>query len=236
VAGSYATHVVAPADKLVALPDGVDARAGAALMLQGLTAHYLVEIGRLGRGDECLVHAAAGGVGHLLCQLAKAAGARVIGTVSTDEKAALARGAGADEVIRYDQVDFVKEVRRLTGGRGVRVVYDSVGKDTFERGLDCLRPRGTMVLFGQSSGAVAPLDPQVLNRKGSLFLTRPALPHYVADRRELEARAHDVFGRVAAGTLAVRIGGAYSLAEAARAHRDLEGRRTTGKLLLVPAP
>jgi len=234
VSGSYATHVVAPAQRLVALPDGVDTRTGAASMVQGLTAHYLVEIGRLEPGDDCLVHAAAGGVGLLLCQLAKAAGARVIGTVSTDEKAALAREAGAEAVIRYDEQDFVAEVERLTEGRGVAVVYDSVGKDTFLRGLDCLRRRGLMVLFGQSSGAAPAIDPQILNRKGSLFLTRPGIFDYIADRPELEARARDVLGRVAAGTLRVRIGGTYPLSKAARAHQDLEGRRTTGKLLLLP--
>lgn len=234
VPGSYATHVVAPVERLVPLPDALDARTAAGVMLQGLTAHYLVEVGRLGLGDDCLVHAAAGGVGLLLCQLAKAAGARVIGTAGTEEKAALARAAGADEVIPYTQVDFASEVKRLTDGRGVSVVYDSVGKDTFDKSLECLRPRGMMVLFGQSSGPVAAFDPQRLNLRGSLFLTRPNLAHYTANRAELEARVRDVFGRVLAGTLTVRVGGTYPLANAERAHLDLERRRSTGKLLLLP--
>jgi NADPH2:quinone reductase len=235
VPGSYATHNVVPADRLVTLPAGVDARAGAAAMLQGMTAHYLAHSTyALKGGDTCLVHAAAGGVGLLLCQMAKRAGARVLGTVSTEEKAALARQAGADEVILYSRQDFEAEVKRLTGGQGLQVVYDSVGRDTFEKGLNCLAPRGYMVLYGQSSGPVAPLDPQVLNSKGSLFLTRPSLFHYVATRDELARRAGEVLGWIQKGELTLRIGATFPLAEAAQAHRDLEGRRTTGKVLLLP--
>jgi NADPH2:quinone reductase len=235
VPGSYATHAVVPADRLVTLPAGLDGRAGAAAMLQGMTAHYLAHTTYpLKRGDACLVHAAAGGVGLLLCQMARRAGARVIGTVSTEEKAALAREAGADEVILYARQDFEAEVKRLTGGRGLQVVYDSVGRDTFDKGLNCLAPRGYMVLFGQSSGPVGPLDPQILNAKGSLFLTRPSLFHYTASREELVERAGEVLGWVQKGELRLRIGATFPLAEAARAHRDLEGRRTTGKVLLLP--
>jgi NADPH2:quinone reductase len=200
-----------------------------------MTAHYLAHSTYpLTNGDTCLVHAAAGGVGLLLCQIAKMRGARVIGTVSTEEKARLAREAGADEVILYTQHDFEAEVKRLTDGRGLEVVYDSVGKDTFDKSLNCLRPRGYLVLFGQSSGAVPPVDPQILNAKGSLFLTRPTLGNYVATREELLQRAGDVLGWVESGKLRLRIGGTYPLAEAARAHRDLAGRKTTGKLLLIP--
>jgi NADPH:quinone reductase len=217
----------------VPIPEGVSAREAAAVMLQGMTAHYLAFSTRpLGPGDRCLVHAAAGGVGLLLVQIAKRRGAYVIGTAGSDEKAALARGAGADEVIVYTRQDFADEVRRLTAGAGVHVVYDSVGKDTFEQGLGVLSPRGMMVLFGQSSGPVAPLDPQLLNQKGSLFLTRPTLGHYTATRDELLWRAGDLFGWMAAGELSVRIGAEYPLADAAGAHRALEGRRTTGKVLL----
>jgi NADPH2:quinone reductase len=235
VPGSYATHNVVPADKLVTLPPGVDARAGAAAMLQGMTAHYLAHSTYpLKRGDTCLVHAAAGGVGLLLCQMAKRAGARVIGTVSTEEKAKLARDAGADDIIFYTRQDLVEEVKRLTGGKKLQVVYDSVGKDTFEKGLDCLALRGYMVLYGASSGPVAPLDPQVLNAKGSIFLTRPSLFHYTATRDELVKRAGDVLGWIQKGELKLRIGATFSLAEAAKAHRDLEGRKTTGKVLLIP--
>jgi NADPH2:quinone reductase len=233
--GSYSTHVLARADRLVALPDGIGAKEAAAAMLQGLTAHYLTHSTySLQSGDTCLVHAAAGGVGLLLCQMARMRGARVIGTVSTEEKARLAREAGADETIFYTQQDFREEVRRLTGGRGVRVVYDSVGRDTFERGLDCLGKRGYMVLFGQSSGPVSPVDPQVLNAKGSLFLTRPTLFDYVESREDLQQRADDVLGWIAAGRLRLKIDRTYPLAEAAAAHRDLASRRTTGKLLLAP--
>ena len=235
VLGSYAEYSVVPADRLVRLPDGVSTRDGAAAMLQGLTAHYLAtSTYPLEPGDRCVVHAAAGGVGLLLVQMAKLLGAFVIGTVSTEEKARLAREAGADEVIRYTEQDFVAETRRITGGEGVEVIYDSVGRTTFERGLDLLVPRGMMVLFGQSSGPVAPLDPQLLNQKGSLFLTRPTLGHYVATRDELLARADELFGWIEAGAVKLRIEHEFALADAARAHRELEGRRTTGKVLLVP--
>lgn len=236
VIGAYAEYAVVPAAKLVPLPAGVPAREGAALMLQGMTAHYLAtSTYALRAGDRCLVHAAAGGVGLLLVQIAKMRGAHVIGTAGSDEKAELARAAGADEVIVYTRDDFATEVTRLTGGAGVQVVYDSVGESTFLRGLDVLAPRGMMVLFGQSSGPVAPVDPQLLNRKGSLFLTRPTLGHYVATRDELLARARDLFEWVGRGRLALRIGAEYPLADVAEAHRALEGRRTTGKLLLANA-
>lgn len=235
VLGSYAEQVLAPAAQLVALPAGADVRTAAALMLQGMTAHYLTESTYpLKSGDTCLVHAAAGGVGLLLVQMAKQRGARVLGTVSTEEKAALARGAGADEVIRYTQQDFLAEVKRLTGGRGVQVVYDSVGQATFEKSLDCLAPRGMLVLFGQSSGPVPAINPSVLAGKGSLFLTRPTLFHYIADRASLEARAGAVLEAAASGRLQVRIERTFPLAEAAEAHRTLEGRKTTGKVLLLP--
>lgn len=235
VPGAYAEYALVPAARLVRLPAGLSAQDGAAAMLQGMTAHYLVHTTYpLKPGDTCLVHAAAGGVGLLLCQMAKQAGARVIGTVSTEAKARLAREAGADEVILYTQQDFEAEVKRLTDGRGVQVVYDSVGKTTFEKGLNCLAPRGYMVFFGQSSGPVSSVDPQILNAKGSLFLTRPSLFHYIATRAELLQRAGDVLGWIEAGKLKLRIGGTFPLAEAAEAHRQLEGRKTTGKLLLIP--
>jgi len=235
IPGSYATHNVVPADKLVTLPAGVDARAGASAMLQGMTAHYLAHSTYpLKAGDTCVVHAAAGGVGLLLCQMAKRAGARVIGTVSTEEKAKLAREAGAHDVILYTRQDFEAEAKRLTGGKGVQVIYDSVGKDTFEKGFNCLAMRGYMVLYGASSGPVAPLDPQALNAKGSLFLTRPSLFHYTATREDLAKRAGDVLGWIQKGELKLRIGATFPLAEAAKAHQDLEGRRTTGKVLLIP--
>jgi NADPH2:quinone reductase len=231
--GSYAELATVRADRLVVLPDGVDTRRGAAAMLQGMTAHYLAtSTYPLSRGDRCLVHAAAGGVGLLLCQIASRRGATVIGTTSTAEKAELAREAGAQEVILYTKQDFVAEVKRITGGRGVNVVYDSVGKTTFDGSLDCLAPRGMMVLFGQSSGPVGPIDPQILNRKGSLFLTRPTLGHYVATRDELVARAADVLGWVANGSLKLRIDRTFPLADAGDAHRALESRSTTGKVLL----
>jgi NADPH2:quinone reductase len=234
VPGSYATHNVVPADRLVTLPSGVDARSGAAAMLQGMTAHYLAHSTYpIKPGDACLVHAAAGGVGLLLCQMAKRAGARVIGTVSTEEKAKLAREAGAHDVIVYSREDFEAEVKRLTGGMGLQVIYDAVGRDTFEKGLNCLAPRGYMVLYGAASGPVAPLDPQVLNAKGSLYLTRPSLFHYIATRDDLVRRAGEVLGWIQKGELKLRIGATFPLAEAARAHRDLEGRRTTGKVLLL---
>ncbi|MGH7510270.1 MAG: quinone oxidoreductase family protein [Gemmatimonadales bacterium] len=234
-AGSYAEYALAPADRLIALPDSVSTRLGAAVMLQGMTAHYLAcSTFPLGPGHTCLVHAAAGGMGLLLCQIGRHRGARVIGTASTRQKAALAREAGAHEVILYTEQDFVAETRRLTAGAGVHVVYDSVGRTTFTKGLDCLVPRGTMVLYGQSSGPVESLDPQILNQKGSLFLTRPSLNHYVATRAELLERASEVLGWVSDGTLKVRIGREFPLAAAAEAHGELEGRRTTGKLLLIP--
>ena len=233
--GAYAELATAAADRLVPLPTGIDFRTGAAAMLQGMTAHYLATSTRpVGPGDWCLVHAAAGGVGLLLCQIASRRGARVIGTVSTAEKEALAREAGATEVIRYTERDFVAEVRRITGGDGVQVVYDSVGKTTFEGSLDCLARRGMMVLFGQSSGPVPPFDPQILNRKGSLFLTRPSLGAYVATRDELMARASEVLGWIGDGSLKVRIDRSYPLADASEAHRSLEARATMGKVLLVP--
>lgn len=235
VPGSYAEYVVAPERLLVKLPEGMDAKAGAAAMLQGMTAHYLTHATFvLKRGDAALVHAAAGGVGLLLTQMARRCGARVFGTVSTEAKAQLARGAGADEVILYTQQDFEAEVRRLTDGQGVHVVYDSVGQTTFEKSLNCLRPRGYLVLFGQSSGAVPPFDPIVLSRKGSLFVTRPTLANYTATREELLQRAGDVLGWVASGRLKLRIDRTFPLAEAAQAHRALEGRQTTGKVLLIP--
>jgi NADPH2:quinone reductase len=233
--GSYAEQALVPAAQLVPVPSGVDTRTAAALMLQGMTAHYLSESTYpLKAGDTCLIHAAAGGVGLLLVQMAKQRGARVFGTVSTDEKAALARGAGADEVIRYTKADFLAEVKRLTEGRGVQVVYDSVGQSTFEKSLDCLALRGMLVLFGQSSGPVPSFNPSLLAAKGSLFLTRPTLFHYVADRASLEARAGAVLGLAASGRLKVRIERTFPLAEAAEAHRTLEGRKTTGKVLLLP--
>ncbi len=234
-AGAYAEFAVVPAERLVLLPDGVSTREGAAVILQGMTAHYLATTTfPLRPGHTCLVHAAAGGVGLLLCQIAKRLGARVIGTVSTEAKAALARKAGADDVIRYTEQDFEAEVKRITGGAGVHVVYDSVGRTTFDKSLNCLVRRGMLVLYGQSSGPVPPFDPQVLNQKGSLFLTRPSLYHYVATREELLARAGEVFGWVADGSLQVRIERAYPLAQAAEAHRALAARETTGKLLLIP--
>ncbi len=235
VLGAYAEFAAVPADRLVPLPNEVSPKQGAALMLQGMTAHYLAcTTYPLKPGDTCLVHAAAGGVGLLLCQIAKLRGARVIGTVSTAAKAELARAAGADEVILYTERDFEEEVKRLTGGAGVQVVYDSVGKTTFAKGLNCLAPRGMIVLFGQSSGPVGALDPLVLMQKGSLFLTRPTVVTYIASRAELLARAGEVLGWVREGRLRVRIGGEFPLAQAADAHRELEARRTTGKLLLIP--
>ncbi len=235
ILGAYAEYAVVPADRVVSLPDALSAKQGAAVMLQGLTAHYLAtSTYALKPGDACLVHAAAGGVGLLLCQIAKLRGARVLGTVSTREKGALARAAGAAEVILYTEQDFELEVKRLTSGAGLQVIYDSVGKTTFEKGLSCLALRGMMVLYGQSSGPVALFDPQVLNQKGSLFLTRPTLAHHIATRAELLARAGDVLGWIKSGTLKVRIERELPLAQAAEAHRLLEGRKTTGKVLLIP--
>ena len=234
-AGSYGEFALAPAERLVKLPDGVSTRLGAAVMLQGITAQYLASSTfPLASGHVCLIHAAAGGVGLLLCQIARRRGARVIATVSTEEKAALAREAGAHEVILYTEQDFQVETMKQTGQGGVDVVYDSVGRTTFAKGLDCLAPRGMMVLYGQSSGPVEPLDPQILNRKGSLFLTRPSLGHYVATNAELLQRASDVLGWVADGSLKVRVGHEFSLAAAPEAHTELEARRTTGKVLLIP--
>jgi NADPH:quinone reductase len=233
--GSYAASVKMPAEKAVAVPEGVELRTAAAVMLQGMTAHYLTtSTFPLAKGHTCLVHAAAGGVGLLLVQMAKQRGARVIGTVGGEPKARLARAAGADEVILYRQEDFLAAVKRLTNGRGVDVVYDGVGKETALKSLDCLALRGMMVFFGNASGPVGPLDPLLLSQKGSLFLTRPTLFHYVADRASLEARAADVLGQVAAKRLDVRIDRAFPLAEAAAAYQALESRQTTGKLLLIP--
>src|SRR5437660_5159918 len=235
VQGSYAECAAVPADRLVPIPKGVNDREAAAAILQGMTAHYLVyDTFPLKRGQTALIHAAAGGVGLLLVQMAHNIGARVIGTVSTEEKARLAREAGADEIIFYTQTDFEAETKRLTAGNGVDVVYDSVGKTTFERGLNVLRPRGMMVLFGGSSGAVAPFDPIILSQKGSLFLTRPTLVHYITTRDELLARAEAVFGTIADRKLKLRLEHVYKLTDAQQAHRDLEGRKTTGKLLLIP--
>jgi len=233
--GSYAEYAVVPADKLVKIPSGVSEREAAAAILQGMTAHYLVyDTYPLKKGETALVHAAAGGVGLLLVQMAHNLGARVIATVSTDEKAKLAREAGADEVILYTQSDFEAETKRLTDGKGVHVVYDSVGKTTFDKGLNVLRPRGMMALFGGSSGAVAPFDPLVLTQKGSIFLTRPSLGAYVITPEELQNRAAAVFGMIRDGKLKLRIEHVYPLAQAQQAHRDLESRKTTGKLLLMP--
>ena len=233
--GSYAEYAAVPADRLVRVPETLDDRQAAAAMLQGMTAHYLVHSAYpLKKGETALIHAAAGGVGLLLVQMAKNLGARVIGTAGSEEKAQLARQAGADEVILYTQQDFEAETKRVTGGAGVHVVYDGVGKTTFEKDLNVLRPRGYLVLFGGSSGAVPPFDLIKLSQKGSLFVTRPTLAHYTATRDELEWRAGDVLGWIAGGKLRLRIQHVYRLAEAAQAHRDLEGRKTTGKLLLIP--
>jgi NADPH2:quinone reductase len=235
VAGAYAEYAAVPAARLVVLPSGVSTKQGAAAMLQGMTAHYLAcSTYPLKKGDTCLVHAAAGGVGLLLCQIAKMRGARVIGTVSTDEKAKLAREAGADEVIVYTRQDFEADVKGLTGGKGLQVVYDAVGKTTWEKSLGSLAPRGLMALYGQSSGPIGQIDPQILNAKGSLFLTRPSLNHHIASREELQARAGDVLGWIRDGKLRVRMEFEFPLAEAPEAHRALEGRKTTGKVLLTP--
>jgi NADPH2:quinone reductase len=233
VIGAYAEFAVVKTARLVPVPREVETRVAAAVMLQGMTAHYLAtSLYPIKKGDRCLVHAAAGGVGLLLVQIAKRRGAFVIGTAGSPEKLALARTAGADEVINYTSQDFVAETKRITDGHGVQVTYDSVGKTTFLPGLDVLAPRGMMALFGQSSGPVAPVDPQILNQKGSLFLTRPTLAHYTATRDELLWRAKDLFEWIARGELSVRIGAEYPLADAAEAHRALEGRRTTGKVVL----
>jgi len=232
--GGYAELVVIAADRAVIVPSKVSFEQAAAVMLQGMTAHYLVtDTCPLARGDTVLVHAAAGGVGLLLVQAARLRGAAVIATVSTAEKAELARGAGAQEVIRYMEQDFVSEVKRITGGKGVRGVFDSVGKDTFMKSLDCISPRGMMVSFGQSSGKVEGFEPLVLSAKGSLYLTRPTLGHYIANAETLRKRASDVLGWVASGKLSVRIGARFPLAEAPEAHRQLEARKTTGKVILT---
>ncbi|MEZ4559201.1 MAG: quinone oxidoreductase [Caldilineaceae bacterium] len=234
-AGAYAEAAIVPAWKLAPLPDAISMETAAAVMLQGLTAHYLTRSTfPLQPGNIALVHAAAGGVGLLLVQMAKQCGARVIGTVSTEEKAALARAAGADDVILYSEVDFADAVVDLVGAHALDVVYDSVGQSTFDKGLDLLKPRGYMVLFGQASGPVAPLDPQVLNQKGSLFLTRPSLGHYVLNREELLQRCNDLFNWLENGTLHVRIDQTFALADAPDAHRCMEARKTKGKVVLVP--
>jgi NADPH2:quinone reductase len=234
VLGSYAEYAAVPAVRLVLIPQGVTEQQAAAAMLQGMTAHYLVhDVHPLKKGETALLHAAAGGIGLILTQMAHHIGARLIGTVSTEEKAKLARDAGADEIILYSQIDFETETKRLTDGHGVDVVYDSVGKTTFEKGLNVLRVRGMMALFGGSSGPVPPIDPIILSQKGSLFLTRPTLFHYTATREELEKRSGDVFAMIAAGKLKLRIAHTYPLAQVQQAHRDLEGRKTTGKILLL---
>lgn len=233
--GSYAEYAAVPETRLVKIPDELDFEQAAAAMLQGMTAHYLSHSTyKLQRGETALIHAAAGGVGLLLVQMAKKIGARVIGTAGTHEKAQLAREAGADECIIYTEKDFETETRRLTEDKGVHVVYDGVGKDTFEKGLSVLRPRGYLVLFGGSSGAVPPFDLIKLSQKGSLYVTRPTLGHYTATRDELEWRANDVLQMIARGDIKLRIHKTYPLADAKQAHIDLEGRKTTGKLLLKP--
>jgi NADPH2:quinone reductase len=235
VPGAYAEYAVVPTARLVVLPGGVSTKQGAAAMLQGMTAHYLAcSTYPLKKGDTCLVHAAAGGVGLLLCQMAKMRGARVIGTVSTDEKAKLAREAGADETIIYTRQDFEAEVKRLTDGKGLQVVYDAVGKDTWDKSLNSLAPRGLIALYGQSSGPIGQIDPQILNTKGSLFLTRPSLNHHIASRDELQSRAGEVLGWIRDGKLRLRMEFEFPLKDAAEAHRALESRKTTGKVLLVP--
>jgi len=235
ILGSYAEYAAVPADRLVRIPETITFEQAAAAMLQGMTAHYLVNSTYpLKKGETALIHAAAGGVGLLLVQMAKNIGARVIGTVGSPDKAKLAREAGADEVINYTEQDFETETRRLTDGKGVHVVYDGVGQSTFEKDLNVLRPRGYLVLFGASSGPVAPVDPVKLLQKGSLFLTRPTLAHHIATREELEQRATDVLNMISNGKLKLRSAHVYKLHEAQQAHRDLEGRKTTGKLLLIP--
>ncbi len=235
IPGSYAEYAAVPESRLIKIPDALDFDQAAAAMLQGMTAHYLLYSSyKLQRGETALIHAAAGGVGLLLVQMAKRIGARVIATAGTDEKAQLARDAGADECIVYTESDFETETKRLTGGKGVHVVYDGVGKATFDKDLEILRPRGYLVLFGGASGAVPPFDLIKLSQKGSLFITRPTLNHHIATREELEWRANDVLQMIARGDLKLRIHKTYALADAEQAHRDLEGRKTTGKLLLKP--
>ncbi len=233
--GAYADYAAVPADRLVRVPETVKDEQAAAVMLQGMTAHYLVNSTYpLKKGETALIHAAAGGVGLLLVQMAKNIGARVIGTAGSPDKAKLAREAGADEVIVYTKQDFETETKRLTGGKGVDVVYDGVGKSTFESDLNILRPRGYLVLFGGASGSVPPFDLIKLSQKGSLFLTRPSLAHYIATREELERRADAVLNMISDGKLKLRVAHIYKLEEAQQAHRDLEGRKTTGKILLIP--
>ncbi len=235
ILGSYAEYAVLNADKLILIPESIDFESASAVLLQGMTAHYLTHSTfPLQKGNTVLLHAAAGGVGLLLTQIARRMGAQVIATVSTDEKAELVKEAGADEVVLYSRGDFDSEVKRLTNGTGVDVVFDSVGRDTFDKSLSCLKPRGTMVLFGQSSGPVPPFDPNILNPKGSLFLTRPNLSHYVATRAELLQRAGDIFRWVAEGHLKLRIDSVFPLSDASEAHRMLESRNTRGKVLLCP--
>jgi len=235
IMGAYAEYAAVPADRLVKVPEGINDQQAAAAMLQGMTAHYLIYSSYpLKKGETALVHAAAGGVGLLLVQMAKNLGAQVIATVGSEEKAKLAREAGADHTILYNEQDFEEETKKITGGKGVHVVYDGVGKTTFDKGFNVLRPRGYMVLFGGASGPVAAFDPLKLTQKGSLFLTRPSLANYIVGRDELEMRATDVLGMIASGKLKLRIEHIYKLAEAQQAHRDLEGRKTTGKLLLIP--
>jgi NADPH2:quinone reductase len=233
--GTYAEYVAVPSDKLVEVPEAIGFPEAAAAMLQGMTAQYLaLDTYPIKKGDTVLIHAAAGGVGQLLVQVAKRRGARVLATVSTEHKAELARKAGADEVILYTQTDFVEEVRRMTGGIGVNAVYDSVGRTTFLKSLDCLSRRGMLVSFGQSSGKIQPIEPAILGAKGSLYLTRPSVFHYIADRESLERRASEVLGWIAEGELVLHIGEKLPLADAADAHRRLEARKTTGKVLLIP--
>jgi len=235
VLGSYAEYTLLPAARALKIPEGMETKQGAAIMLQGMTAHYLChDTYPLKAGDSCLVHAGAGGVGLLLIQMCKMIGATVYTTVSTEEKAKLARDAGADHVVLYTQEDFEEAVKAKMGDRKLDVVYDSVAKTTFDKGLNLLRPRGLMVLYGASSGPIPPLDAQILNAKGSLYLTRPSLVHYIGAREDLERRASDLFGWVASGKLKVRIGAEFPLAQAKDAHDALEGRKTTGKVLILP--
>jgi NADPH2:quinone reductase len=234
IGGSYASHIIAPAADVVPVPDSLEVRDAAACMLQGLTAHYLTHSTyALDNTKSCVIHAAAGGVGQLFCQMARMRGASsIIGTVSTEDKARQARAAGATDVVLYTQQDFVAEVQRICNGKGVDVVFDSVGKDTFDKSLECLKPRGTLVLFGASSGAVPPFDINVLQNKGSLYVTRPTLAHYTATRDELLWRAGDLFGWIQAGTLRLKIEREYELSDAGQAQIELASRRTSGKLLL----
>jgi NADPH2:quinone reductase len=235
ILGGYAEYAAVPANRVIHVPAGITDQQAAAAMLQGMTAHYLVNSSYpLKKGETALIHAAAGGVGLLLVQMARNMGARVIGTASSEDKANLAREAGADEVILYDRQDFEAETKRITEGKGVHVIYDGVGKSTFDKDLNILRPRGYLILFGAASGPVPPFDPVKLSQKGSLFLSRPTLVNYIATREELELRAADVFSMIFAGKLKLRTEHVYSLREAQQAHRDLEGRKTTGKLLLIP--